>query len=138
MLKLSNKTNNKIVFFDSQLEAKKWAMNNIKWIRHTRKDERPRLFFFGKRQQREPPSIKRTSKAFLTNETFLLWAFTYQYRPKPRDAFCYENCFSTEMRKKTHQIQPRSTHAMDHLASSPSLARSPWAFHSRNKKIKRS
>lgn len=32
MLKLSNKTNNKIVFFDSQLEAKKWAMNNIKWI----------------------------------------------------------------------------------------------------------
>lgn len=36
MLKLSNKTNNKIVFFDSQLEAKKWAMNNIKWIRHTK------------------------------------------------------------------------------------------------------
>jgi hypothetical protein len=31
--RLSNKTNNKIVFFDSQLEAKKWAMNNIKWIR---------------------------------------------------------------------------------------------------------
>lgn len=77
MLKLSNKTNNKIVFFDSQLEAKKWAMNNIKWIRHTQKRVHWEEVFRG----RSGEHVNKEKHFFklVKDETFLLWAFTYQY-----------------------------------------------------------